>query len=320
MAYTFVLSDNSLNDYKFRILTEGLRLDRFKSNPIMLWMHQRDEGGIFSSETLPIGKWENIRTDGDKLLADAIFDENDPFALTIKDKVDQKILVMASIGVSIITVSEDPAVMLPGQTRPTVTEGDVVEASIVDIGANANALRLYKREVLSLSLTNVPTELPEISNKPNSNNMKKFLMAKLLVVAAFLGFKPEDEVEITQEHLEKVDAELKLRADSITTLTTERDQARTELAAAKTAKETAEAALATANTSIATLTTENGTLKTDNAALKVQAGAPPASVTAKTETGDHSEEGKDADAEFCASHSMAENVAYLRAKRQPKTA
>lgn len=38
---TFVLSDESVNSYGFRVLTDGIALDNFKKNPVMLWNHTR---------------------------------------------------------------------------------------------------------------------------------------------------------------------------------------------------------------------------------------------------------------------------------------
>lgn len=39
--HTFVISDESLNDQDFRVMTNGIDLTQFKKNPLMLWMHKR---------------------------------------------------------------------------------------------------------------------------------------------------------------------------------------------------------------------------------------------------------------------------------------
>ena len=39
-----ILSDSSLNRYGFRVLTSGMLIEAFKKNPVMLYMHFRDEG------------------------------------------------------------------------------------------------------------------------------------------------------------------------------------------------------------------------------------------------------------------------------------
>lgn len=41
MAYTFLLSDESVNSYGTRVLTAGIRLDDYEKNPVVLWNHTR---------------------------------------------------------------------------------------------------------------------------------------------------------------------------------------------------------------------------------------------------------------------------------------
>lgn len=135
---TFILHDDSVNTYRFRMLTSGANLEEFQRNPVMFIHHNDYE--------LPIGRWENIRVEGNQILADAIFDEEDEQAMKVKGKVDRDFIRMASIGAwAPEQVSNDPALKLPGQEGPTVTKWTVREASIVAIGANHNAMRMYDR-------------------------------------------------------------------------------------------------------------------------------------------------------------------------------
>ena len=137
-AKTFILHDDSVNTYRFRMLTSGANLEEFQRNPVMFLHHQDYD--------LPIGRWENIRVEGNQILADAIFDEEDEQALKVKGKVDRDFIRMASIGAwAPEQISDDPALKLPGQEGPTVTKWTVREASIVAIGANHNAMRMYDR-------------------------------------------------------------------------------------------------------------------------------------------------------------------------------
>lgn len=136
---TFVLHDETVNTYGFRMLTSGVNLEEFRKNPVMLLNHN-DYG-------LPIGRWENIRVDGTRILADAVFDESDPQGSEIKRKVEGGFIRMASIGAWPPEEKSDAYdLMLPGQTLPTVTRWTVRDASIVTIGANHNALVFYDRE------------------------------------------------------------------------------------------------------------------------------------------------------------------------------
>lgn len=149
---TFVLSDESINSHGTRIMTAGIDLSMFKNNPIMLWMHNRAWRGQ-TDEVLPIGRWENVRKDGERLLADAIFDEKDDFVQRIKGKVEQGIISMASIGIDIIATSDDKSVILQGQRYPTIIKCRLNESSLCDIGSNRNALKLYDEFGAELKLS-----------------------------------------------------------------------------------------------------------------------------------------------------------------------
>jgi len=81
---SFVLNDEkAINSYGFMILNSGGRLDRFKSNPVLLNGHNHD---------LVSGKWENLRIEGDQLIADPLFDTEDPESMKLKGKVDRGFL------------------------------------------------------------------------------------------------------------------------------------------------------------------------------------------------------------------------------------
>ena len=164
---TFILHDDSVNTYRFRMLTSGANLDEFRRNPVM-FLHHNDYD-------LPIGRWENIRVEGSQILADAVFDELDDQAMKVKGKVDRGFIRMASIGAwAPEEKTEDPAMMLPGQTGPTVTKWTVREASIVAIGANHNALRMYNRstgELIDLSDTDAVLRLMDDLSIKNNDNM-----------------------------------------------------------------------------------------------------------------------------------------------------
>jgi ATP-dependent Clp protease protease subunit len=85
-------------------------------------------------------------------------------------------------------------------------------------------------------------KLPKLPVNQNQtiNNMKKFIMSKFPSLAKVLNLKPEDEVEITAEHLESVN-------NSITEKEAEIVRINGELATEKQAKEKAEADLTAAN-------------------------------------------------------------------------
>ena len=149
---TFVLSDESVNCYGFRVLTDGISLEAFKENPVMLWNHTRSWNDR-EDTILPIGRWENLRAEGGKLLGDACFDMEDPFAAKIANKVEKGFIRGCSIGIEILERSESSEHVVNGQTRATVKRCKLNEVSITDIPANANAVSLYDANGNIIELT-----------------------------------------------------------------------------------------------------------------------------------------------------------------------
>ena len=174
---TFILHDETVNTYGFRMLTSGANLEEFRKNPVMLLNH--------NDWNLPIGRWENIRIEGSKILADAVFDENDPRAVEVQQKVETDFIRMASIGAWTQERSDAYDLMLPGQTSSTVTRWTVREASIVTIGANHNALALYDSNGNLVNMGDFlkrskPTETMEYTELEDTLNKKD--MGKLTTV------------------------------------------------------------------------------------------------------------------------------------------
>lgn len=132
---TFILHDETVNTYGFRMLTSGADLTAFRSNPVMLYHHNDLE--------LPIGRWVNVRVEGTQILAEADFDMGDKRAAEIARKVESGYISACSVGAWVEECSSDPMTYLEGQTEPTVTRWSLREASICNIPANHNALALY---------------------------------------------------------------------------------------------------------------------------------------------------------------------------------
>ena len=219
MPKEVVISTSGLNSYGSRVLTSGLDTSQYCRNPVLLWMHRR--GG----ENMPIGRMENLRVDGDRLIGTPVFDEKDEFAKKIASKWADGYLNMCSAGIEILECSTDPSLILEGQTRATATAAKLVEVSIVDIGANDEALKLYGGgKLLELAagqdcnllplvnLKNEKTPKPEAEAQSNENtnsiNMKKETLL-------LLGL-PETA---TEEQVHAAVTALKSKADSAETLT-----------------------------------------------------------------------------------------------------
>lgn len=179
MAREAVISTSALNAYGTRILTEGLDIEQYKKNPIVLYMHRRG-----SREDIPIGIMENIRVDGDKIFGTPKIDKDTEEEKVIAAKWERGTLRMLSAGIDIIECSDDPQYLVQGQTRPTIIRSRLFEVSIVDVGANDDALqvRLYndgKQLTLAKDEDNDLLPLLKPDDKPQNTTfqMNEILMA-----------------------------------------------------------------------------------------------------------------------------------------------
>lgn len=136
-----VISNSKLNRYGFRMLTEGADIKQYERNPILLFMHNRPWRGT-KDEVLAIGTIKNISIEGDDIIGELDFDMKDDYSAKIAQKWDDGIYKMVSVGATPIEYSEDPSVLLQGQTRATITKWRLDEVSVVDVGANDDAIAL----------------------------------------------------------------------------------------------------------------------------------------------------------------------------------
>lgn len=158
-----IISTNGLNREGGRVLSSGARLENYSKNPVLLFGHQ-----IWS---LPIGRLEDIQTDSEGIMsAVPVFDEEDDMALAIKRKWENNFLFAASIHFKPITLSSDPALVLPGQMTETVTEWDLMEVSIVTVPGNGGAATGVMLDAFS------ENAIPQIKIQPEMD-LKKIAVA-----------------------------------------------------------------------------------------------------------------------------------------------
>ncbi|MFK5855384.1 MAG: hypothetical protein QM503_04575 [Bacteroidota bacterium] len=184
-TYPFAVSDESvLNHYGSRIMTAGIDIKQYKKNPLVLWYHKRPRRwGEQNSqdEILPIGRAVKLWKEDGVLFADIEFDQEDDFAKKIEGKVERGYIRMCSPGLDPVTVSDDVKHLLQGQQRATVVKSILEEISIVDIGANNNALRLSHDPDQEID-----DVLPKLKLYKNENKMSDFKKQ----VATILGLDP----------------------------------------------------------------------------------------------------------------------------------
>lgn len=193
----FVLTDSSVNRYGFRVLTSGVDIEQFKKNPICYFSHKDEHG---KELVLPIGHWQDIEVEGDRITAVPFLSDNDAFAMQIFEKVEEGTLRMASAGLDPLEASDSTALMLPGQVLPTVTRSIMYEASICPQGVNNNALTLS----VSGRPVNLSTELPKALSDIIAKNFKNPNMnAKFLALAIQLGLTETANEDALAEALQK---------------------------------------------------------------------------------------------------------------------
>ena len=165
----WIVSTQDLNSYGTWVLTAGIDVSDFEKNPLMLLMHERG---------LPIGKWQNLSVQDNCLMAEEVFDENDPEAMKVKSKVEGGFLNACSIGIDILEMSDAPELTKPGQVYGTITKCKLREISIVDLPSNKQAMRLYKNGV-EMNFADGASDLLLLEHKKIDNMVFKTLAVQL---------------------------------------------------------------------------------------------------------------------------------------------
>ena len=129
------ISNERLNSYGTRVLTAGMNVDQYNRNPVLLYMHERGQ---------VIGYVKDLQVEGDEVTGELMFDEATELSQRCKKQWEFGSLKMVSAGLDILELSEDPKHLLEGQTRPTISKSKLFEVSLVDIGANDDAIVLQK--------------------------------------------------------------------------------------------------------------------------------------------------------------------------------
>ena len=188
------LTNESLNCYGTRVLTRGIDLSQYDRNPVLLYMHVR--GNV-------IGYVKDIRVEDDNsLTAELVFDEASELSQRCKKQWEVGSLKMVSIGIDILETSEEPKYLKPGQTHATVTKSKLFEVSVVDIGANDDAIALHKDGVrLTLGKDAADVLPPLHSNKPTKKEKKEMDTEKL---ALLLGLPKDTEESVIEEKLSQM--------------------------------------------------------------------------------------------------------------------
>lgn len=200
------ITNESVNSYGFRVLTSGIDLEQYRRNPVLLYMHER--GNV-------IGYVKDLQVENGEVTGELVFDEASELSIRCKKQFEVGSLRMVSVGLDPKETCGAPELLLEGQTRPTVTKSKLVEVSLVDIGANDDAIRMYNEGTAIELGKDGNCLLPLLSNNPiNQTTMD------LKKLALQLGL-PETADEATV--FAKI-AELQKEAGASVTLKAENDK------------------------------------------------------------------------------------------------
>jgi len=159
----FSITSEEKNSLGFRVRTAGIDLTDYNNNPLMLWMHKRAKGES-KEEVLPLGNVIKIELENNAYYGVPAFDDTDPFAMTIYNKVENGTIRMMSAGLFPLSWSKD-------DNGDIWLETSVLkEISIADIGSNSKSfsIALYdeSEQLITLSLEEITNNLkPEIDMK-----------------------------------------------------------------------------------------------------------------------------------------------------------
>lgn len=203
------ITNDSLNSYGTRVLTSGMEISQYERNPVLLYQHNRGQ---------VIGYVKDIKVENNEVTGELMFDCASELSQRCKKQFEFGSLRMVSVGIDVLETSEAKEHLVQGQTRATITKSKLFEVSLVDIGANDDAIVLHKDgELITLSKDEKSSYLPLISNNQILTKMEQKTLCLLLglpetadeaaIKAAIEGLKAA-QVQMSKLENEKVTLEL----------------------------------------------------------------------------------------------------------------
>jgi len=142
-VYRFVITSSTPDRYNDIVKADGGDFTHYMNNPVVFYNHNTH------GDMLPIGKCVALYNEDDKVIADVLFDSEDPYAKQIESKVARGFLNAVSIGFIPLEGYEcrpeeadvDPSSLRPiSNTVGVYTKWEIIEFSVVGIPANTDAL------------------------------------------------------------------------------------------------------------------------------------------------------------------------------------
>lgn len=218
---TFVLSDENVeNSYGFKVRHTGIKMERFKANPVMLDSH-------WNSNRYVLGRWSNTRFEGTQMKAETDFDYEDKNIEDIIGKVERNFIKGASLGL----IFDPTFLAYDANGELWLEQSEQMEASICPVPSNGNSISLYnakgelltEKEVKELCLSAQNNNATKINTTDkNQNKMEKIILSATALVALGLAVAPENTSDLSV---------------AVENLAAKLTKANADLASEKTAKE-----------------------------------------------------------------------------------
>ena len=206
------ITNDSLNSYGTRVLTSGMEIGQYERNPVLLYQHNRGQ---------VIGYVKDIKVENNEATGELMFDCASELSQRCKKQFEFGSLRMVSVGIDILETSEAKEHLIQGQTRPTITRSKLFEVSLVDIGANDDAIVLQKDgERITLG-KNETSSFVILINSNNNNQIQTQMEKKELclllglpetadeaTIKAAIGDLKKSQAEFTKLEAEKATLEV----------------------------------------------------------------------------------------------------------------
>lgn len=162
-TFKFRANDGDYDRYNDRNAVKGWQLENYNANPIVLLNHDDGQGGFFDAPrpVMPIGK-ARAYIEGNALMADIEFDQDDPLAQAAQRKVEKGYLNAVSVRYR----------LSPGKFRENEKGGydsdeqELLEISLVNIPGNQRAVRAKGFDELEARLADFDARLKALEPKP----------------------------------------------------------------------------------------------------------------------------------------------------------
>lgn len=203
------ISNDSLNSYGTRVLTSGMNVEQYCRNPVLLYQHERGQ---------VIGYVKDLKVENDEVTGELLFDCASELSKRCKKQYEFGSLRMVSVGIDILELSDDKQHLVQGQTCPTITKSKLFEVSLVDIGANDDAIVLQKDGKRITLGKDGECPLPLLNNN-NFQNPEQMDQKKLALSLGLPETADEAAINAAIEELKTAKAEnvdLKKNNDALT--------------------------------------------------------------------------------------------------------